>query len=76
MLQMLRGIKTTIYLSDLMHKVGARAATCAPNSIGQTVVTFILADGRSKQQTLPKSAKVIDDFNNGDKHGNADNAGH
>jgi len=68
MLQMLRGTRTVIYLSDLMHKVGAVAAACVENARGETIVTFTLADGRTKKQTLPKSAKVIDDFHKGNKH--------
>ena len=61
MLQMLRGQPTLVYLSDLMQKVGAIDATYAKNAEGRTVVSFTLPDGRVKQQTLPRTAKLMDD---------------
>jgi hypothetical protein len=63
MLHMLRGTKTTLYLSDLMHRVGATAARHSTNRLGETVIVFTLPDGREKEQKLPRSALLNDDVN-------------
>jgi hypothetical protein len=61
MLYMLRGTKTTVYLSDLMKRVGAIDATHAVNEQGETVIIFTLHDRRTKKQVLRRSAQLIDD---------------
>jgi hypothetical protein len=63
MLHMLRGTKTTVYLTDLMRRVGAIDATHAVNERGETVIIFTLHDRRTKKQVLRKSAQLIDDRN-------------
>ena len=64
MLKMLRGTKTTIYLSDLMRRVGAASATFTVNARGEPVVDFVLPGGKTKRQVMPRSAKVVDDVTN------------
>lgn len=61
MLKMLRGIKTTLYLSDLMHRVGATSATIHTNALGEKTVVYELPDGRKKEQKLRRTAHLIDD---------------
>jgi hypothetical protein len=71
MLHMLRGTRTVIYLSDLMKRVGAVDASYRVID-GQTTVRFVLPDGQVKNQTLPRSAKLINDKKEGMKDGLAD----
>jgi hypothetical protein len=63
MLKMLRGTKTTLYLSDLRKRVGAIAASHSTNKLGETAIIFTLHDRRTKKQMLPRSAQLIDDVN-------------
>ena len=52
-----------MYLTDLMHRVGATSATVHTNALGETTVVYELPDGRKKEQKLRRTAQLIDDRN-------------